>query len=235
MIYLANPCGQATVEAMKAGTIGLIDTPYQGKRPAVLEARDGGAAWCADNGAFTARWDAPTWWSYLVANAPAAASCLFATAPDVVGDHAATATAADPWLDRIRGLGYPVAYVAQNGLTPDAVPWDRVDVIFLGGALECPTHGAVLQPVKPNPQAHARLFCPDCGALVTEWKLGPVAASIAREAKARGKWVHMGRVNSERRMRYAASIGCDSVDGTFLKWGPAKNLPQLLAWVSRLD
>ena len=32
----------------------------------------------------------------------------------------------------------------------------------------------------------------------------------------RGKWVHMGRVNSTRRIRYAASIGCDSVDGT--KW-----------------
>ena len=36
------------------------------------------------------------------------------------------------------------------------------------------------------------------------------------EAKRRRKWVHMGRVNSERRIRYAASIGCDSIDGT--KW-----------------
>jgi hypothetical protein len=48
----------------------------------------------------------------------------------------------------------------------------------------------------------------------TEWKLGSVARSIVQEAKLRGKLVHMGRVNSVYRMRYAASIGCDTVDGT---------------------
>ncbi len=37
-------------------------------------------------------------------------------------------------------------------------------------------------------------------------------------AKRRGKWVHMGRVNSHRRLRYAATIGCDSADGTVLRF-----------------
>ena len=55
----------------------------------------------------------------------------------------------------------------------------------------------------------------------TEWKLGPEAAAIAAEAKAHGKWVHMGRVNSRRRMVYAESIGCDSADGTYLKFNPS--------------
>jgi hypothetical protein len=50
----------------------------------------------------------------------------------------------------------------------------------------------------------------------TEWKLGAECAQLVRAAKRAGKWVHMGRVNTERRIRYAASIGCDSVDGT--KW-----------------
>lgn len=58
----------------------------------------------------------------------------------------------------------------------------------------------------------------------TEWKLGPAAAEIAREAKARGKWVHMGRVNSYKRTMYAASIGCDSVDGSGLARFQDKNL-----------
>ena len=54
----------------------------------------------------------------------------------------------------------------------------------------------------------------------TEWNLGEGARQIAAEAKRRGVWVHMGRVNSLRRMRYAESIGCDSADGTVLKHDP---------------
>lgn len=64
-----------------------------------------------------------------------------------------------------------------------------------------------------------------------DWKLGPDARSLVAEAKARGLWVHMGRVNTLRRLRYAALIGCDSVDGTTLAWGPDRNLPQLLRWL----
>jgi hypothetical protein len=43
---------------------------------------------------------------------------------------------------------------------------------------------------------------------------GPECVQLVRAWKRAGKWVHLGRVNSERRIRYAASIGCDSVDGT---------------------
>lgn len=66
----------------------------------------------------------------------------------------------------------------------------------------------------------------------TEWKLGAAVRGLVAEAKARGKGVHMGRVNSLKRFRYAEAIGCDSVDGTFLTFGPEKNLPELLSWVS---
>jgi hypothetical protein len=48
----------------------------------------------------------------------------------------------------------------------------------------------------------------------TEFKLGYDCAALARCAKHEGRWVHMGRVNSAKRMAYAASIGCDSIDGT---------------------
>lgn len=64
----------------------------------------------------------------------------------------------------------------------------------------------------------------------TEWKLGRHARALIREAKERGKRVHMGRVNSAQRYRYAEHIGCDSVDGTYLTFGPDVNLPKLLAW-----
>jgi hypothetical protein len=65
----------------------------------------------------------------------------------------------------------------------------------------------------------------------TAWKLGAAARALTAEARARGKNVHMGRVNSLRRYRYAEAIGCTSVDGTFLTFGPDVNLPKLLSWV----
>lgn len=48
----------------------------------------------------------------------------------------------------------------------------------------------------------------------TEFKLGASARVLVSTAKRLGKWVHMGRVNSERRLRYAQSLGVDSVDGS---------------------
>ncbi len=69
----------------------------------------------------------------------------------------------------------------------------------------------------------------------TEWKLGPAAEKLTATAIEHGKRVHMGRVNSFIRLKYAASIGCDTADGTFLAYGPRKNLPQLLRWLDEVD
>lgn len=208
ILYLANPCGPAVIAAMQDGTLGYIDTPAQGNvRPA-------GVRWAADNGCFSDKWDQELWWAWLLENASDAATCLFAVAPDVVGDADATIERSRPWLAKIRALGYPVAFVAQNGLEvwngalltkgfESSIAWQEFDVLFIGGD--------------------------------TEWKLGPVARAIVGEAKSRGKWVHMGRVNSERRFEYARAIGCDSVDGTYLTFGPDQNLPKLLAWTRNND
>lgn len=196
MIYYANPCSPAVVNAMTAGLLGYIDTPAQGNT------RNAGVDWCADNGCFSDRWEEPTWWAWLEANAHAAASCRFAVAPDVVADAWRTHLRSMPWLGRIRELGYPVAYVAQNQLELHPVPWHDFDVLFIGGD--------------------------------TVWKLGPHARRLTAEAKARGKWVHMGRVNSYKRLAYADAIGCDSADGTYLTFGPDRNLPTLLGWLADL-
>jgi len=52
----------------------------------------------------------------------------------------------------------------------------------------------------------------------SHFKMGDDAHQLVREARTRGKWVHMGRVNSHQRLRYAKAIGCDSVDGTSFSW-----------------
>lgn len=62
----------------------------------------------------------------------------------------------------------------------------------------------------------------------TDMKLSDLARSIVDEARARGKWVHMGRVNSRRRIQIAFEWGCDSVDGTYLAFAPDFNTPRLI-------
>lgn len=203
VLYLANPCGDAVIAAMEAGVIGLIDQPNQNKPTAVAKAHSVGTAWCADNGCFSDKWDEQRWWKFLVNNAHRADSCLFAVAPDVVGDAWRSHMKSYPWLAKIKALGYPVAYVLQDNAEKHPIPWHDFDVAFVGGT--------------------------------TEWKLGPAARELVAEAKRRGKWVHMGRVNSEKRFRYARAIGCDSADGTYLTRGPDTNLPKLLAWIRGND
>lgn len=185
------------MDAMRSGLLGGIETPNGGS-PA-----PDGAAWCADNGCFSTNYVGDDrWFAWLASKAHRAESCVFATAPDVVGDAAATWERSREWLPRIRSLGFPAAFVAQDGIERTAIEWSAFDVLFLGGS--------------------------------TDWKLGTAARAVTAEAKRRGKHVHMGRVNSRRRLLYAQAIGCDSADGTYLAFGPDRNLPKLLGWLKEL-
>lgn len=80
----------------------------------------------------------------------------------------------------------------------------------------------------------------------TLWKLSDAASRVAAETRRRGKWLHMGRVNSMRRLRAAAFMGCDSVDGTYLVFRARKRaegdrpieergVPELVGWLQRLQ
>lgn len=64
----------------------------------------------------------------------------------------------------------------------------------------------------------------------TEYKLSAEAELLVREARHRGLWVHMGRVNSRKRFDYARAIGCHSIDGSkFSRWRNTW-LPDALTW-----
>lgn len=127
MRYYANPSTQKVRNAMSAGLIDCIVTPHQGNTPPP-------DAWlCADNGCFGKGYPGDeAWWEWLT-TLPAQ-RCRFAVAPDVVGDAGATLARSAPWLPRIRALGIPAAFVAQDGLEELAVPWDEFDVLFIGGS-----------------------------------------------------------------------------------------------------
>lgn len=48
----------------------------------------------------------------------------------------------------------------------------------------------------------------------TGWKVGPHAAACIKTAKALGKWVHVGRINTPDRFSYFEELGADSCDGS---------------------
>lgn len=199
MLYLATPSGADVRAAMQAGLLGCMTTPAQGN---VIPP---GALYACDNGKFGKGWPgADAWFAWLKGTVDRYGRelCLWAVAPDVPLDAAATLAESLPWLERIRSLNIPVAFAAQDGSEHGLIPWDLIDVLFLAGS--------------------------------TEWKTSPAAHRLALEARERGLAVHMGRVNSRRRLRIAQAFGCTSCDGTYLAFGPDTNLPRLLAWMNEL-
>lgn len=177
--------------------LGFMMTPQMGNQTPC------DAIWAADNGRFNAP-EKYTDESYLawLCSRPCAQHCIFATAPDVVGDHDATVAMSLPLFKPIREAGYRPAFVAQDGWRDETTPWDKFDVLFIGGT--------------------------------TQFKLatGLLAGLAARRRK---KWVHMGRVNSFRRLAIAKKNGCHSADGTFLKYGRNTNIPRMLEWFRKLE
>lgn len=200
MKYLSGVSSAPLRAVCREHNIGLMCQPGNGYTTQI----DQFPFWAADNGCFGKYadvFDPEKWFAWLITHKAKASTCLFATAPDVVGNAAATLWRSRPWLSRIRELGYPAAFVAQDGIQWASIPWSEFDVLFIGGS--------------------------------TVFKLGPLARAVAADANARGKAVHMGRVNSRRRLMVAEDFGCTSADGTFLAFGNDVNLPQLLAWLSQ--
>ncbi len=60
-------------------------------------------------------------------------SPMFVVCPDVVGCHYRTLALWNYYMPRIRQYGYPLAFAAQDGCTPETVPQDA-DWIFIGGS-----------------------------------------------------------------------------------------------------
>lgn len=200
VIYLSG-CVTQTMLANPRPDLGVMLQPGMGNAIPFRFVK-----WAADNGCFAkgADFDSGDWLEWLAGLRRHRETCLFAVAPDVLGDAEATLERAEPFLPTIRQLGFRVALVAQDGLESiDSLPWDAFDVLFIGGT--------------------------------TEWKLSESAYAIGMTAKFHDKWVHMGRVNSLRRLRAATTSGFDSADGTFLKFGPDVNIGRLYSWLDEIN
>ena len=180
----------------RSATVGHLVVPRQ--RPYAASLQLVASQWAMDNGAF-GTFDATAYMTMLERfyDAHRTTPCLFVTAPDVVGDADATLARWPFWRRVLGGLGYPIAFVLQDGIGT-RTPWPECDAVFVGGT--------------------------------TAFKLSGEAAGLMGMAKAMGKWVHVGRVNSRKRADLMARWGADSYDGTSCSWYPDFHIPRHVTW-----
>ena len=200
-MLLLTTAGQPQIEQYAHPNLGRLIQPRHYWR--IEDTGRAGIPWAADNDAFGGFGDEEeARWHEMLERIRGVPGCLFAAAPDVVGDALRTTYLYEEYAPLILRYGLPCAYVAQEGLADlGGPPWGSLDALFIGGATD-------------------------------EFKLWEYVEGLVAEARRRGKHVHMGRVNSARRFRYAKSIGCDSVDGTQFSQWRATYLRDGLAWAA---
>lgn len=130
-LYYATPNTAEVFEAIESGRLGAILTPESWKGKHGKAARFPTIA--LDNGCFSRRWIEAKWLRWLGGLTPLRERVAFAVVPDVLADAAATAKRWRRYAPIVRELGFPLAYVAQNGLSIDDVPWPELDCLFVGG------------------------------------------------------------------------------------------------------
>ncbi len=133
-------------------------------------------------------------------------SPLFVVSPDAYPDAVESQRRGLEFAPIIREMGFRVAIVAQDGAEKLHWPWDELDCLFLGGT-------------KRDDRWK-------------EWKVSAAAEGLALQARNAGKQVHMGRCQPGRLLR-ARQMGCTSMDGTYVKYGPEINAPKLIHAIAR--
>lgn len=127
--------GATTTVARFSHRIGRLIVPAQ--RNSIEALMADGRPWAADNGAF-AGFDEARFLRMLERIEPyAGRGCLFVTCPDVVADAAATFELFQAWAPKLRARGFPIAFVAQDGIVPALLPaWSEFEALFVGGSTE---------------------------------------------------------------------------------------------------
>jgi hypothetical protein len=157
--------------------------------PRCTKARDHTPIWAADNDAFSG-FSPKKYLKMLDLIAKAKKPPAFVTAPDVVCDHFASVDLLLRWLPELQQRNLPIGFVLQNGCE---AAWDyhiSRGEWFPWDEVDCFFIGGD-----------------------TPFKFSPFIQKFTAFASCE-KWIHMGRVNSVKRLRYAMRIGCHSCDGS---------------------
>ncbi len=207
MRYYGNPSSPKVRDLMVArDDFGMITTPRQGN--VLMD----GVSVIADNGCYGDGFPGyGKWISWLESMTPRVAQFEFATAPDVfdaesgIGDAPATLDRSMPWLPAIRSLGYPVAFVAQDGSeAPGMIPWDLLDVLFIGGGDEWKRGRRSQFVIEEALRRGKKVHMGRC-------------------------------VNGLSSMWSAHERGCHTSDSTYLRFGPDRNVDNVIRWLDIIN
>ena len=94
--------------------------------------------WALDNDAFSAWdngevWDEGLYWEFLDWAKSQKYQPRWAAVPDVVTNPTETFKNWDRFAGRVSSYGWPLAFVVQDGMTPEDVPTEA-EVVFIGGS-----------------------------------------------------------------------------------------------------
>lgn len=113
------------------GRIGWLMGPRNWKEPRPW------LPYACDNDAYTLRehWSESAWFEMLARARLHLCKPRWVLVPDVVGDRHATLERWARYAPHAKIFGWPLAFAAQDGMTPDDVPPDAT-VVFVGGTTE---------------------------------------------------------------------------------------------------
>jgi len=166
----------------------LIEDLLQLRTPLTRYAADslGIIPYILDNGAYS-HFDAPVF-QRMAEKALSDPLCMFVIMPDIVGDHKGTIRQFIHWTVDLGIVQWgdfsKVGFVAQNGCSQETMP----DTLW--DSIGCLFIGGD-----------------------DEFKESQDAFSLIEEARIRNKWVHVGRVNTSRKIVYFHGLA-DSFDGS---------------------
>ncbi len=192
------------VREQYSARIGRLVTPRH--YPSIAETVAEGITLAADNDGFGGV-DHAAFVKMLDALEPFAGAVRFVTVPDVVCDAGATIAEWRVWAPEVRRRGLTPALVLQNGMVAD-----YRGVRFADELVPWAEIGAVFVGGDDD------------------YKMSDHVAMIAFEARRRGLWIHVGRVNTVRRLRHAEALHADSADGS--GWARFRDamLPRFSRW-----
>jgi hypothetical protein len=154
--------------------------------------------WCLDNSVFTGKFELSKWLKLMERLKEWKDKCLFVAIPDVLvrlenGSVVGDALSTLKQFHSYRKMvrDFPVALVSQDGIRNHSN-------IIPWDDFDCLFVGGS-----------------------NEHKLGDEGRWVIEESKKRGKWIHIGRVNSCKRLNIFWDV--DSWDGTHLSFAPSES------------
>lgn len=202
MRLLVSGCTTSTKKlyAKRPDRLGVLYTPSNGNREWWGEEM----VWACDNDCFNGL-NAPAYLRMLAKVSRFATQPDWVSLPDVVGDHVETRRRFDAWRPLFGELNLPAAFVGQDGVQADEVPWDEIACFFVGGSTEWKLSDETGRLTR---EAHDR------GKLVHYGRVNTLQRIV---------WIGRG-IRDGR-------LWCDTIDGTGFSAFGDKRIPAGIRWI----